>query len=1005
MCRFAYVLKSLLLSLFLSWITTCYGQSPSYYNLSALYDFNAKTIYSLYQAKNKHIWIATDQGLFRFNGSTFKKYLNPEYRNEFHNLQEDKEGRIWCSNFAGQLFYVEDNALTFFKDVNSYTTSGVLSFTVAHFPKLYIGTEYGYIIADFYTKDHIKHFQTHIYYKNDYKVLHNKDTIYRDNVSQIQPYKNEFIYLSGLIPDGQLSINILQEGRTEHLATLTKSGWHPTMISHNDTLVTLSQNQDKKPQIQRYQNHTMETKVYDDFPTPVRSVFYYDTYMQKYWVGTYQGVFLVDNTLEPMGTSLHFLKDHAISGILRDHEGNYWIGTLHSGMYIIPSLAIQNLNKSNSTMVKNEIISMLKAGPEQLVLLDNLGNLYAYHLIKNRLMWKCNVTPPVGTMVYNPIENSVYIESKGYKYNLDEGKSDNPNLIDIKAGTAIDSIHFLVSSSAGSYITSFEDHPAKVPLYAAWQKQYKTINDMIPSGGGTLFNRIVLRRVRSYTNTVCKATRTLYVSYNDGLFAYDTHAEQYQIIHNNRPLIITALWPDANKGVWAANTKGHLFYIFENNVAHIMDFGHEISYIRQQHTTLFLGSNAGVFTYDIKTGEYDVINTLDGLPSNAVTGLEVANDTLFVATLAGLTKIPADYRYKNTVPPEVELNGITVNGQPYSSDKLLKLPHKKNSLGFTFSTYALRSQKTFSYAYRVLGIDSTWTTTPSNTINFPGLTPNSYTFEVKAINEDGVESTKVRHVHFRIDSPFYQKWWFYTLISLCSITVIGIVFKYRLAGIKKQKEMERQLAGSAITTLKAQMNPHFMFNAMTAIQSLILDGEQEEAYTYLTRFSYLIRENLNKSEESFVCFHEEFQLIQTYLELEKLRFGESFHYTITGAKDIGTIKIPTMIIQPFAENAVKHGLLHKEGVKNLRIHFQQHHKTLYCTITDNGIGRKASAAIKDKRKDHHQAFSTNAIEKRFKLLKSYYKVDLGFTYVDLEENNMPKGTQVQLKIPYYSDED
>lgn len=1001
-------IKMLLFFMSMFCFVVCIAQSPAVYNLDKLYDFNAKAIYGLYQAKDKKVWIATDQGLYAFNGKTFKKYINPEFKNEFHNIREDTTGRIWCSNFAGQIFYVENNVLRLFKDVNEYTSSGVLTFTVVRFPQIYVGTNYGYLIIDFYNSNNTKHFQTHTWNKKEYKILRDKDTIYFDFVDHIQLYKNTLIYNGFNAYNALSTVNTVQKNNTQTLFTIKEHTGIMHLFSHDDMILVVSENQDRRIHIHYYQNDSLQMKTYREFPERVRNVFYYDAHLQKYWVGTYNGAFLLDKTLESMGEAFHLLKGHAVSGILRDHEGNYWIATLHSGIYIMPSLQIRVLNNENSPLIKNNIVSMQKTSAEQLLLTDNLGHVYEYQIRKNKLTREFNIGSGIGAIVHNPIRNTVHFEGRYNTYHLNT-KQLNPSIVsDFKAGTVIDSINFLVSHSGGAYISNFKSDNAELPMDKRWQKHYKLTNKSY--GNGTLLNRLELRQRRSYTNTVCKSTQTLYVAYSDGLFAYK-NAEEYHIIYNNKPLIITAFQPATGKGVWATDTEGRLFYILNDKAKLVTSFGVEIKHICQHDSTLLLGTHKGIFTYHTKTRQKDIINTLDGLPSNAVTGLVVANDTVYASTLKGLAMIPAAYHYKNTVPPEVELTNVSVNGKARSIGKILQLNSKENSLNFAFNAYALRSQKTFRYAYRVLEIDSSWTTTQSNSIALTGLAPGRYTFRVKAINEDGVESTNVKEVSFIIAKPFYQQWWFYVLLVAATVGLVAYLYNSRIKNIKRQNRMqERELAlendlkASRMTALKAQMNPHFLFNAMNAIQSLILRGSRDDAYKYLTRFSWLIRENLNRSDKNFVWFNDELKLITTYLQLEKLRFRNDFNYAIHGVKAIKAVQIPAMLIQPFVENAIKHGLLHKDGIKTLRIDFQQNHEALHCTITDNGIGRKASEAINQKRNDRPASFSTSAIEKRFALFRDYYKLDLGFSYTDLEEENKPAGTQVILKIPYRNDD-
>ncbi|CAL2105075.1 His_kinase domain-containing protein [Tenacibaculum sp. 190524A02b] len=221
--------------------------------------------------------------------------------------------------------------------------------------------------------------------------------------------------------------------------------------------------------------------------------------------------------------------------------------------------------------------------------------------------------------------------------------------------------------------------------------------------------------------------------------------------------------------------------------------------------------------------------------------------------------------------------------------------------------------------------------------------------------------------------------------------------KLEEAYLELEERKQSELATLQLKALKSQMNPHFLFNAINSIQSLILTDKKEEAYRYLTKFSLLIRENIKTSEDSFVSFTTELSMLKKYLELEKLRFGEKFTYMIKGANKINEIKIPSAVIQPIVENAIRYGLLHKtEGEKLLVIEFQLE-ETFVCTITDNGIGLEASKKINientlnTKEKDT----SIKAIQNRLHILKEHYKTDIGIQYEEIEE-----GTKVIIKIPY-----
>lgn len=211
-------------------------------------------------------------------------------------------------------------------------------------------------------------------------------------------------------------------------------------------------------------------------------------------------------------------------------------------------------------------------------------------------------------------------------------------------------------------------------------------------------------------------------------------------------------------------------------------------------------------------------------------------------------------------------------------------------------------------------------------------------------------------------------------------------------------KIQRELIGSKLTAIQSQMNPHFIFNSLNSIQDLVLRQEGEDAYNYISKFAYLVRKVLAFSDTDFVDVSEEVKLLTVYLELEKLRFNNDFEFQIQ-SQDADGIQIPPMIVQPFVENAIKHGLLHKSGEKILKVCFSIQEENLHCTIEDNGVGREKSAEIKKRKSEHHTSFSVKSIRSRFDILKSLYGGELGLEFEDLYNEGEPSGTRVTLKLP------
>jgi LytS/YehU family sensor histidine kinase len=214
---------------------------------------------------------------------------------------------------------------------------------------------------------------------------------------------------------------------------------------------------------------------------------------------------------------------------------------------------------------------------------------------------------------------------------------------------------------------------------------------------------------------------------------------------------------------------------------------------------------------------------------------------------------------------------------------------------------------------------------------------------------------------------------------------------------QKKSEQINELNASKLTAIQSQMNPHFIFNSLNSVQDLILKGDVEHSYTYITTFSNLVRRTLNYSEKDFIDFEQEIKLLELYLSLEKLRFKKELNYEIL-YNNIEDIMIPPLLVQPFIENSLVHGLLHKEGIKNLKITFYLKDR-LICTIEDNGIGREKAKAIKLRQRSDHESFSGRAIKKRFEILSTVFGGEFGYEYEDLTTNGEAIGTKVTLMIP------
>jgi GAF domain-containing protein len=261
-----------------------------------------------------------------------------------------------------------------------------------------------------------------------------------------------------------------------------------------------------------------------------------------------------------------------------------------------------------------------------------------------------------------------------------------------------------------------------------------------------------------------------------------------------------------------------------------------------------------------------------------------------------------------------------------------------------------------------------------------------------------------------IDSEHSQPG-FFNENHLQLITTIGTLMASKIKAIeadqqlRKQKaeidNISKQLIELRLAALRSQMNPHFIFNALNSIKKFVLSNDVDNADIYLGKFSRLMRSILNNSREDNISLEKELEMLTLYLELEKLRFGKKLDYSIHVDPSLreGTVFIPTMIVQPFIENAMLHGIMHKDCCGEIHVSFIDRENHIEVKVKDNGIGRKAAAQIAENKNDGHTSMGIEVTRARLKALSTDVEVPSGVEIFDLEDNGISAGTVVKICIP------
>jgi LytS/YehU family sensor histidine kinase len=331
--------------------------------------------------------------------------------------------------------------------------------------------------------------------------------------------------------------------------------------------------------------------------------------------------------------------------------------------------------------------------------------------------------------------------------------------------------------------------------------------------------------------------------------------------------------------------------------------------------------------------------------------------------------------------------------------EIMQFDYDQNKIAFELQSKSLKYASEIQYKYRLNGIDNKWQYNDylDNKIEYKTLPVGEYKFEYSTICRGAQSNSK--SFSFEIKAPYWKTKWFLGLSVLALISIVLFISMLINKGQKKKAKLKYELSNSQLATLKSQMNPHFIFNSLNSIQDLVLRQEGEKAYDYINKVAFLVRKVLLFSTADYVEIEEEIKMLNIYLDLEKLRFKEDFSFEVI-YNERDSLEIPPMVIQPFVENALKHGLFHKKGKKKLIVSFENLTTCLVCTIEDNGIGRLKSKEINKRKWEKHDSFSINAIKERFEILKKVHGNELGFQFEDLYSEKEPVGTKVTIKIPY-----
>ena len=525
---------------------------------------------------------------------------------------------------------------------------------------------------------------------------------------------------------------------------------------------------------------------------------------------------------------------------------------------------------------------------------------------------------------------------------------------------------------------------------------------------------------------------TIWIGTNDGLNKYDIKNKKNVIfkhnpqdkysISNNR---IFSVYQDTKKNIWIGTLGGgvNCYDPKTNKFVHYTKsdgLANNIVYdiLEDNNGHLWMSTNFGLSMFNPKTKKFVNFDVKDGIQSyefNSGAAIKTKDGKLLFGGMNGFNIFDPDEIEENENKPNIVITDFKIFNQSqhreYFNNDTIRLKYDQNFFMFDFSAMDYVNPAKNKYQFILEHLDKDWVFTDADkrSADYTDVKPGIYRFKVKASNSDGIWNENGIAIVIIIEPAWYQTILF-KIISICIVAFITwfLIFS-RIKQIKKKHfiekkmlEIEKQLFDLEQQALRLQMNPHFIFNSLNSIQSFVINNDTDKAIRYLSKFAQLMRMILSHSREAYIAIKEEMKSLSYYMDIEKLRFDNKFEYEIFIDPDIDTefIAIPPMIIQPYVENAILHGIMHRKEKGLIKVSLKiLNEDTVLCVVEDNGVGRKKAMEIKNSSGIHHRSRGMSITKERLEILNKQNNNQISINVIDLMCDGVPCGTKVEILIP------
>jgi len=961
--------------------------APSFRNYSTDQGLPHNLVYDIYQDKTGYIWVTTNEGISRFNGYAFEQFqdtLNTNVTSVMTGaVTEDEHGKIWYVDFQARVFYIENGI------IHPYPYNSIIATQ-----KGKTDFFHGIIVKDageeIWLISHAYGGMLHLWGTGQYE--------------HIQPESSSFLVFE-------------KNGKSQMVAqieslTATRTEYTITFLIEDSTYTICLPFYPYKKLDGGYSLNRLKDNRWCLF---IAGSLYFLKQGELVWrrpadnvplsiweeadgallVGYLQGGLARYRSMDDFHADKkegYFLHGMTVSKIIRDREGGYWIGTQQQGLFYcqawnngstaqIPSLLNQNV-----AALAWDGQNRLFAGTETAHLVEvNIRDRQWKELLPPSAIFlrKLHFDPQSQTLGLAGQPSMFYQNDRWETFNFSRPIMGSPSILHCQGLYPTIGRRSWIAAAVGSLFRFSLDKPFVLEDVS---------NDRHQSP------------MRFYTLIEAPDGR-VWASRNDGLFEWRKGSGLFrpELDHPAflQPFLDIDILPDSSL---VFSPKGHGVVIWKPGSTEVTAIGVNEGLPSSRIHALHVGTDGVIWACTQKglhkltpigrrRYHVDKFTMQHGLPSNTVNDVLTIGEDIWIATAKGLFCLRD--RPSEVPAPAPLFTKIWVNNVPYQKTFLLNLPVDSADLAIEYLSLYYRSNGDIPYRFRLQkpGDDTLWTFTKQRQVYFSNLPPDVYRFEVQAQDEDG-QWSPVSTLAFRIHPPWWATWWARSLFSLgLGLSAFGL-YRYRTGQIVHESRLKEEMLRLERSALQAQMNPHFIFNCLNSIQNFILKNDSDAAVQFLARFAKLVRSSLNASVEGSVRLEDEINMLNHYLTLEQLRFKQAFEYHIVvdAMLDRENTQLPPLIVQPFVENAVLHGMKNLKENGLILIKFYPDKGNLCVEVQDNGLGLQ-----QENSNGTDVSLGSSITRRRLELLNEQSAKDnISITYNTQKAGN---GTIVLIRLP------